>query len=86
MNEKIKQKYKELFIELIDGDDWVGARNLIDNVVTNTQITNIVTEAPPKVEQVPVEKAATAPQATSFDNERAARFNQKEDNRNRSVE
>lgn len=70
MNNKIKTKYKELIIELIDGDDWTGVRNLVDIIITNAAPASPI-QAPPVVEQVQLPEP---PPATDFDNERAARM------------
>lgn len=73
VNNKIKQKYKDLLIELVDGDDWLGARNLIDLIIgtaTPEAPTPAPAQEPAQVEQVP----PAPPQPTDFDNERAARM------------
>lgn len=72
MNNKIKTKYKELIIELIDGDDWTGVRNLVDIIITNATPAPPI-QAPPIVEQVQHHNPAP-PEPTAFDNERAARM------------
>lgn len=77
MKPTIKQKYKDLFITLIEEDDWAGARNLLDIIIQNAAPTNTITEAPPVVEQV----AEVAPQGTDFDSERMARFQAQEEAR-----
>lgn len=72
MNNKIKQKYKDLLIELMDGDDWIGARNLIDLIIGNA-VPETPTIIPPQEEQVREHNPAP-PEATDFDNQRAARM------------
>lgn len=69
MNKDIKEKYKDLFIALIEGEDWQGARNLIDNIITTVPVSTTIVEAPPIVEQVPKENEAV--QGTSYDDLRA---------------
>lgn len=73
MNDKIKQKYKDLFITLIEEDDWAGARSLLDNIIDQAAPSQTITQAPP-MEQV----QEAPPQGTSFDDERQARLNQNE--------
>lgn len=75
MNEKIKQKYKDLFITLIEEEDWVGARNLLDNIVNHAAIT--VATSPtehPVVEQSHSTPNDLGPQPTEEDNLRAAKY------------
>ena len=60
MNDKIKQKYKDLFVTLIEEEDWAGARNLLDSVinlatpgVTISPSLPSAPKPPPIEEQVP---------------------------------
>lgn len=82
MNDKIKQKYKDLLIALIDEEDWSGARNLIDTVINQAALI-----AKPRLYYPPTEilPAPEPPQPTSFDDERMMRFNEKEAERDRKL-
>lgn len=74
MNEKVKAKVKELLIELIEQEDWQGARNMLDAIGNLAEPST--TQVPPMMEQVP---NPAPPQPTSFDAERQAKLNRKLD-------
>lgn len=80
MKPTIKQKYKDLFITLIEEDDWAGARNLLDIIVQN-DVSNTITQKPPVEDSSP----EIPPTGTDFDNERMARFAQKDEERAKKV-
>lgn len=82
MNEKIKQKYKDLFITLIEEEDWSGARNLLDSVINQAALSQTPIILPSNTEILP---APEPPQPTSFDDERMMRFNEKEAERDRKL-
>lgn len=70
MNDVI-QKLKAHVIERVNAEDWRGAMNLLDAIITiGTQ--SVTVSSPPIEEQVPPQD--TAPQGTSFDEERMQKF------------
>lgn len=76
-SENVKTKIKELLIELINEEDWAGARNMLDSVM-NLATPSQTLNTPPVVEQSQqqtVPPAQAAPQGTSFDDERQTKLN-----------
>lgn len=71
MNEDVVSKLQVAVIERVNQQDWHGARTLLEAILTIAG-TSLTVSHPPMVEQVP--PTDTAPQGTSFDDERMARF------------